>query len=665
MKLAGCSTRRSSSTLRDLHCRTLFLILAWVVSLMSYWVFFVHSHSFYHMFFRGLRLADYSGPRDRDRYYNIITKTILNKTLDGHVGKSVAENADRRWAYRNSSVIARAPFTENADRRQVFRNISVIPRAPSENTARRQAYMNSSVITRATSDLEDHEKDSDQSVDTSREKQRNSSACATVEEMGFAFSGRTEEASLRVRKMIQDHFAQHGAARVRELSPEQFCRQNFVFGRTSDAGFGNEMYRILTAAALSLLLNRSLILGENREKLHFVEYIAYSDHSFSLKEIKLLWARNGCATKYKRPLVMRIDDFQRPAQTGVLCEDWREWKQPIVWFQGTTDTTAIQFFLKNIHPGMRDGALMLLGSPRIPSSRPNLFGELMKVIILPTRAVEEAVSWALNGGPDPDITLHMRMRASSSRRALYAAYSCIKNSLRELSHNTARPRVVLVTDTPSVVRHIKKELKEYAEIMHFDYMSYSSKNASEIMSATYFQPSKLRARDWGPMPRWVAFVDFFLASRARHAVISGAHRRVGTTYAQLIAAMAAANKLDETLAYPLNFSFYSSFQSTLLAGGLGNQVGWGHVWNRFGGKLSCHNQTDHCALTPLLPCGWWDGPWQSPILRDIRRLKNYGVDMKDTGEVLETSLLSFCKSRKVPVKTMALQLPSCKKKCQR
>lgn len=51
-------------------------------------------------------------------------------------------------------------------------------------------------------------------------------------------------------------------------------------------------------------------------------------------------------------------------------------------------------------------------------------------------------------------------------------------------------------------------------------------------------------KDWGPSPRWVAFVDFFLASRAKHAVISGAHRRVGTTYAQLIAALAAANNLD-------------------------------------------------------------------------------------------------------------------------
>lgn len=54
---------------------------------------------------------------------------------------------------------------------------------------------------------------------------------------------------------------------------------------------------------------------------------------------------------------------------------------------------------------------------------------------------------------------------------------------------------------------------------------------------------KFRTRDWGPAPRWVAFVDFFLASRAKHVVVSGAHRRVGTTYAQLIAALAAAQRL--------------------------------------------------------------------------------------------------------------------------
>lgn len=63
-----------------------------------------------------------------------------------------------------------------------------------------------------------------------------------------------------------------------------------------------------------------------------------------------------------------------------------------------------------------------------------------------------------------------------------------------------------------------------------------------------------RVRDWGPAPRWVAFVDFFLASRAKHAVVSGAHRRVGTTYAQLIAALAAARSLGSF--YALRIPFY-------------------------------------------------------------------------------------------------------------
>ncbi|KAH9288965.1 hypothetical protein KI387_033082, partial [Taxus chinensis] len=80
-------------------------------------------------------------------------------------------------------------------------------------------------------------------------------------------------------------------------------------------------------------------------------------------------------------------------------------------------------------------------------------------------------------------------------------------------------------------------------VLHFDYNLYRSQNGSDIMSTTYLQLPQMRAKDWGPMPRWVAFVDFFLAARATRAIISGAHRRVATTYAQLIAAMAAANKL--------------------------------------------------------------------------------------------------------------------------
>ncbi|KAH9329701.1 hypothetical protein KI387_001809, partial [Taxus chinensis] len=93
------------------------------------------------------------------------------------------------------------------------------------------------------------------------EREKHPSTCATVDEMGAAFAGQgEEEASLRIRRMIHNHFSQHGAARARELPAGQFCRQNFVFDRSPEAGFGNEMYKILTAAALSLLLNRPLII---------------------------------------------------------------------------------------------------------------------------------------------------------------------------------------------------------------------------------------------------------------------------------------------------------------------------------------------------------------------------------------------------------------------
>jgi hypothetical protein len=55
-----------------------------------------------------------------------------------------------------------------------------------------------------------------------------------------------------------------GASRVRDLPPDQFCNHGFVLGKTAEAGFGNEMYKLLSAAALSIMLNRSLIIGQTR-----------------------------------------------------------------------------------------------------------------------------------------------------------------------------------------------------------------------------------------------------------------------------------------------------------------------------------------------------------------------------------------------------------------
>ncbi|KAL1819336.1 hypothetical protein ACET3Z_014205 [Daucus carota] len=475
--------------------------------------------------------------------------------------------------------------------------------------------------------------------------------CASVEQMGDGFRGGFQEQSLRVRKIIQAHFDVNGASRVRDLPPEQFCRHKFVLGKASEAGFGNEMYKILTAAALSIMLDRSLIIGQTRKKFPFGDHVSYSNISFTLNEVKHLWRQNGCATKYQRHLLMRIDDFQKPARTSVLCSNWMEWEEPIIWLQNTTDAVAAQFFLKNIHIKMREVSMNLFGKPDDLHDRPNVFGELMRVLISPLENVKLAVNSVLGDGKDPDIALHMRMLMNRSVRATQAALSCIKKAVHDMRLGL-RPRVVLISDSPSAVKDIKPILEEFLEVLHFDYEHFEG----NISGNTYGQPNvTFRATDWGPAPRWVAFVDFFLASRAKHAVVSGAHRRVGTTYAQLVAALAAANSLAENSSASSSFSFFSSFQSSLLTEGLRNQIGWGHVWSRFAGPLSCHNQTTQCAYTPLLPPAWWDGLWQSPLPRDIRKMDAYGIQLSSLGTFDEEHLKSSCALRiKHATKTVTL-----------
>lgn len=81
-------------------------------------------------------------------------------------------------------------------------------------------------------------------------------------------------------------------------------------------------------------------------------------------------------------------------------------------FEGTTDAIGAQFFLKNIHPGMKNRALNLFGNPGAVQSRPNVFGELMRALVSPSRPIEEAVRWVLRGRKEVDVTLHARMMSS-------------------------------------------------------------------------------------------------------------------------------------------------------------------------------------------------------------------------------------------------------------
>lgn len=102
---------------------------------------------------------------------------------------------------------------------------------------------------------------------------------------------------------------------------------------------------------------------------------------------------------------------------------------------------------------------------------------------------------------------------------------------------------------------------------------------------------------------------------------------------------------DENSSLNSSITFLSSFQSPLLSEGLKRQTGWGHVWNRFAGPLSCRGQPSQCALTPMLPPAWWEGLWQSPIPRDVQRMEAYGMKLSGFGTSDDSHLSSFCRSR--------------------
>ncbi|KAK6928560.1 hypothetical protein RJ641_007151 [Dillenia turbinata] len=120
----------------------------------------------------------------------------------------------------------------------------------------------------------------------------------------------------------------------------------------------------------------------------------------------------------------------------------------------------------------------------------------------------------------------MQMLTNRSLRAMQAALYCVKKAVQHMQVRS-RPKVVLVSDTPSLINETAPVVNEFARLILFYYSLFRGKLSLDVNNT---QLLDFRIRDWGPAPRWVAFVDFFLASQAKHAVVSGAHRRVATNY---------------------------------------------------------------------------------------------------------------------------------------
>jgi hypothetical protein len=160
--------------------------------------------------------------------------------------------------------------------------------------------------------------------------------------------------------------------------------------------------------------------------LPFGDYLIYSNQSFSMYEVKRLWALHDCAGEHSRPMTMRVDDIEHgPGRSKSLCDDWTTIPNTVLWFKGTMDTVGLQFLLKNKNAAMRSAAAAVLGNPAFPSSRPNTFGELLRAFVTPSPDIQAAVEWALKGGSEPDFAIHLRLRHNRSLESPTAASACL------------------------------------------------------------------------------------------------------------------------------------------------------------------------------------------------------------------------------------------------
>lgn len=151
-------------------------------------------------------------------------------------------------------------------------------------------------------------------------------------------------------------------------------------------------------------------------------------------EVKRLWAFHDCAGKHKRPMTMRVDDIEHgPWRSKSLCDDWTTIPNTVLWFKGTMDTVGLQFLLKNKNAAMRSAAAAVLGNPAFPSSRPNIFGELLRAFVTPSPDIQAAVEWALKGGPEPDFAIHLRLRHNRSLEAPTAASACLAHIVQQMA----------------------------------------------------------------------------------------------------------------------------------------------------------------------------------------------------------------------------------------
>ena len=219
-----------------------------------------------------------------------------------------------------------------------------------------------------------------------------------------------------VRTLVRQFLRQQDLSRLRR---RDVCKQRWLYYRGDENyGLGNVLYDVASAAAIAMVLNRSIVYGANSSDRKFGSLLRWPGIP-TLKEVEASrrWARCGPLSG-QRHVMLEPDKCTfhkrwRMERTHLRCfrrllgVDWLQDRAPIMELSKVHAFTGVQVFLKSISPAIRAAAASLThGCVPEGLTRPNLFGPLLSALMRPAPAVLHALRWALSraAGPSGHVT---------------------------------------------------------------------------------------------------------------------------------------------------------------------------------------------------------------------------------------------------------------------
>ena len=267
----------------------------------------------------------------------------------------------------------------------------------------------------------------------------------------------------RSQLAVQDAFVRSEAKRllresaaVRHLPPRELCRVRWLFYRGDENyGLGNVLYDVSSAAALALVLNRTLAYGIDESDRKFGTLLHWPG-MLTLNEADELRrkARCGAGALAKRRHVQLAPDrctfhrtWRKERAGSVRCfkrllgVNWLAERAPLLELSKVHAYSGLQTLLKSAHEPLRRRVAAFTGGCLARGhERPNVHGALLATLMRPVPAVVHAVNWALqqqqqqqqqqrgvwqtgrgSGASPPAIALHVRAMSDYRARNTSAA----------------------------------------------------------------------------------------------------------------------------------------------------------------------------------------------------------------------------------------------------